>query len=113
MDIYKSIRKLAKRITSQNLYAYTKELGGIRLFYNEVNLSKPQQFYLYYLNFYDVINNDISAHHISKYVFNSDIIEDAYMKWRREEGFNKEINAHNKNKETTTLVKGSKIVFKK
>jgi hypothetical protein len=113
MDIYRIIRKLAKSIESQNLYSYVKDIKSIRLFYNEFNLSKLQQLYLFYLNFYDVINNDINIHHISKYVFNSDVLEDSYMKWRREEGFNQEFTSSDKKKNSTTLIRGTKIIFKK
>lgn len=78
------IRKLAKKIDSQNLFAASKELNNIRLFKNTIDLSKIQQIYLSYLFFYNNLNTDIELKKVSKKVIENEIYEDSYNLWKRE-----------------------------
>jgi hypothetical protein len=104
------IRKLAKQIQSQNIFIASKEMNGIRLFENEINLSKIQQIYLSFLYFYDTINRDLQIDKISPHIFDSDLYEDSYMLWKREIGKDYTSKPDNQSKDVK-LVKGTNIKF--
>lgn len=108
MNIYSSLRKLAKSIKSQNLFLASKEINNIRLFKNSFDFSKLQEIYLSYLYNYDAISRDIIIDKISKHVFDSDIYEDAYLIWKRKNG-NKPIKDNNL--KDVNMVVGKEIKF--
>ena len=77
------IRKLAKCNYYQTIYSQEKNLG-IRLFDNESNLTYAQVVFLNYLSFYSALYFDYSAGEVDDRVFESQIREDAYMYFRRQ-----------------------------
>lgn len=86
MNIFLSIRKLSKTTYAQNLFLASKEINGIKLFKNNLDLSKLQQLYLSYLYMYNGIMQDIQIEKISKHVLDNEIYEDSYLLWKREKG---------------------------
>jgi hypothetical protein len=108
MNIYSSVRELAKSIKYQNLLIATKEISSIRLFKNEYDLSKLQEIFLSYLYTYDMISKDIITEKISKHVTDNEIYEDSYLLWRKQKKDTEE-------KKTTmndiSLVAGKEIKF--
>lgn len=111
MNIYSSIRKLAKTIGSQNLFHATKEMNGIKIFKNDIELSKIQQIYLSYLFMYSSINQDMQLENISKHVIDDEIYEDAYMKWKKEKG--KDTDKKDNSQKELKLVMTNTIKFPK
>ena len=81
------IRNLAKSAKFQNLYHSVKEINGILLFKNSVDLTWLQQIFLSYLYFYSSLNIEIAVHKLSEKIFDNFIYEDAYMLWKREVGY--------------------------
>ena len=82
MNFEKYIRKLAKKISSQNLFVAAKDLSEIKLFKNNINFSKLQNTYLSYLYFYKSIYEDIYANKVSKKVIENKIYEEAYAYYK-------------------------------
>jgi hypothetical protein len=109
MDIYTSIRELAKSIHAQNLFIAAKDISSIKLFKNNFNFSKIQEFYLNWLYNYDVIFRDILIEKISKHVTDNNIYTDAYLLWRKE-NINKKDKSSNKRNDVS-LVVGKTINF--
>ena len=107
MNIYQSVRNLAKLPRFQNLFIASKEIG-IQLFTNKIDLSKLQEIYLNYLYMYDSIFKDIAYYNISKKIIDNEIYEDSYILWKRE---NKKEKIDN-NKDLH-LVPGNRINFPK
>ena len=76
------IRKLAKNNKNLNLFSASKELNGVRLFRNDIDLSKIQNLFINYLYFYYNLNQNISTGEVSKDVLKSEVREDAYSVWQ-------------------------------
>ena len=72
------IRKLAKKVESQNVFSACKEISSLQLFENRTDLTKIQQIYLSYLFFYSNIFTDIALKKVNENVLNYEIDEDAY-----------------------------------
>ncbi|KKK88762.1 hypothetical protein LCGC14_2739890 [marine sediment metagenome] len=83
IDCNHLIRKLAKCNYYQTIYSQEKNLG-IRLFNNEANLTYAQIIFLNYLAFYSALYFDFSAGEVDERVFDSEIREDAYMYFRKQ-----------------------------
>lgn len=79
-----SLRNLAKQVEHQNLFIATKEINGIKLFYNDSDFSRLQQLYLYYLYFYNDLYMDISLKKVSEKVLDNFIREDSYSYYKRQ-----------------------------
>ncbi len=107
-NVYSILRLLAKSVKSQNLFLASKEINGINLFHNNVNFSKIQDAYISYLYSCDSINKDIAIDKISNHVFDSEICEDAYLLWKRN---NKITDKKEKKQNDINLVVGNKINF--
>jgi hypothetical protein len=107
-NIYQNLRLLAKSVKSQNLFLASKEINGINLFRNLCDFSKIQQIYISYLYNYDNINRDIVLDKISKHVFDSEINEDAYLFWKRN---NAHLDKKDNKQSDVNLVVGNKINF--
>jgi len=103
MNIYDSLRKLAKSNRAQNLFSISKELSSIHLFRNSCDFSRIQEEYLLYLYMYESLARDVITDKISKHVYDSELYEDAYLLWKREKG--------NKIEETKNEVKDVKLVM--
>ena len=78
MNFGTCLRKLAKSISSQNLFIAAKEINGIKLFENSIDFSKIQEQYLSYLYFYKSLYEDIYSKKVSDKVLTLEIYEDAY-----------------------------------
>jgi len=113
MNIYESLRLLAKSIRGQNLFSAAKELSSIQLFENKFNLSKIQEIYLSYLYTYEMLNRDIIIDNISKLVTSCEIYEDAYLLWKRQHKKENKVNQNEPEKKSKDmhLVCGNKIIF--
>ena len=111
MNIYSLLRELAKSIKSQNLFIAAKEINGIRLFRNSLNLSRIQELYLSYLYNYDTINRDIIIEKISKHILDEEIYADAYLLWKRKNI--KKVNLKDNKKSELSLIPGKVIKFPK
>jgi hypothetical protein len=109
MNIYSQLRELAKSIRAQNLFVAAKEINGIRIFKNLYDFSKLQEIYLSYLYNYDAINRDIIMEKISEHVFDSEIMEDAYLLWKRKNM--KKLNIKDNKQNELKLVTGKTIIF--
>lgn len=111
MNIYSLLRELARSIRMQNLFVATKELNGIRLFKNQLNLSNIQSIFLSHLYSYDSISRDIILENISKHVLDEEIYTDSYLLWKRK-NFRK-TNIKDNKKSDVNLVTGKHIKFPK
>jgi len=85
MSIEKEIRKLARSTYYQNLYKAAKEIGSIQLFENKTNFSGLQSVFLFWLNVYESLYQDLTQKEW-KYL-DDDVIEndtrcDAFLYWR-------------------------------
>lgn len=109
MNIYSKLRELARSIRAQNLFVAAKEINGMRIFKNVYNFSKLQEIYLSYLYNCDAISRDIIMDKISEHVFDSEILEDAYLIWKRKNI--KKINIKEDKQKDVSLVVGKKIKF--
>jgi hypothetical protein len=109
MDIYTKLRELARSIKAQNLFIAAKEIHGIRIFKNMYDFSKLQEIYLSYLYSCDAINKDIIMEKISEHVFDSEIMEDSYLIWKRKNF--KKINVKTDKQKDVSLVVGKEIKF--
>jgi len=110
-NIYSALKILAKTIKAQNLFTAAKEMACIHLFHNNVDFSKLQEFYLSYLYHYDNLNRDILVEKISKHVLDSDIYEEAYLLWKKQD--TKKTNRTDKKQNELNLVTGKHIKFPK
>jgi len=79
-----ALRKIAKSSKWQILYNRAKELGTIKLFENDSDLSKIQIMFLYYLELYASLYRDLGSNepYISEKVINDELRTDAYVLWR-------------------------------
>lgn len=108
MNIYYTLRKLARSVRVQNLFVVVKEVNNIRLFKNSFDLSNLQNLYLSYLYNVSMINTDIIIDKISKHVFDSEITEDSYLIWKQK---NNKIDKKDNKKNDINLVVGKHINF--
>lgn len=108
MNIYSAVRKLAKTVSAQNMFHAAKEMNGIKIFRNEIELSKIQQIYLSYLFMYSSIGQDIQLEKISEHVTDDEIYEDAYMKWKKER---KDVTKKDNSQKDLKLVMSNTIKF--
>ena len=108
-SIYKLLRELAKSVRAQNIFVAAKEINGIRLFHNDNDFSKLQEIYLSDLYNSNAISNDIVFEKISEHVFDSEIMEDAYLLWKRKNM--KKIDKKDNKQNDVNLVVGTKINF--
>ena len=84
----KEIRKLARSDYWQNLYKSSKDCSGIHLFENITNISGLQTLFLYWLNIYDLLFNEIRDRewiYLSEAVIKDDCRTDAFLYYRGKE----------------------------
>lgn len=107
----KILRKLAKSVKFQSIYRRAKESGMIKIFYNDFNLSKIQEWFLYYLEVYSMLYQDLANKelYISEDVINNDLRCDAYLFMKSKIKDKKDP----KKKETTTSSKIPSIIFRR
>jgi hypothetical protein len=113
-NIHSYLRKLAKRVSSQNLFAASKDMGCFQLFLNKTDLSKLQQDYLSYLYFYYNLYQDIYSKKVSEKVLNNEVFEDAYSYYKNKHSEDKpEKSSGKKRKLSAVFSKDNKINFSK
>ena len=82
-----SLRNLAKSNKYQLLYNKAKDFSSLKLFYNDIKLSGIQIYFLYYLEMYKILYDDLALgkKFISEDVIKDSIRTDAYLLWKQEE----------------------------
>jgi hypothetical protein len=80
----KILRQLARSYKYQTLYARAKDLGTIRLFSNNDDLSYLQSLFLHWLEVYSSIYTDIATgeDNIDYEILEDDLRTDAYLYWK-------------------------------
>ena len=88
-----TLQTLARSNVAQTLYRHTKEIGSLRLFNNDTDLSHLQILYLYYLSLYESLYTDLSMgeEYLTENVINDELRTEAYLLYRK-------VNRKNKNK---------------
>jgi len=91
-----ALQNLAKSNNAQIIYHRAKDLGTLRLFNNDSDLSQIQIMYLYYLELYSMLYMDLQMQeeYISEDIINDDLRCEAYLLYRR-------INKNKKQKSNT------------
>ena len=93
-----ALQKLARSNTAQTVYRHIKEIGSLRLFNNDTDLSHLQILYLYYLSMYERLYTDLSMgeEFISEEVIKDDLRVEAYLLFKRVNRRNKKLNTNKK-----------------
>jgi len=93
-----SLQTLARSNTAQTIYRHTKEIGSLRLFNNDTDLSHLQILYLYYLSLYESLYNDLSMQeeYLTQEVIDDSVRVEAYLLYKRVNRKNKKQNANTK-----------------
>jgi hypothetical protein len=81
-NIWGNLCELAKSIRYQNLFTASKEIHGIKLFRNSMDLSNIQSLFLSHLYNFDSISRDIIIDKISKHVLDNSIYWNSYLIWK-------------------------------
>ena len=82
--------KILKKVTRSNkwqlLYNRAKELGTLRLFKNDIDLTKIQIWFLYFLEMYSSLYTDLAMDedYISEDVIEDPIRTEAYLLYRKD-----------------------------
>jgi hypothetical protein len=81
----KALQVLARNNNSQLLYRNAKELGTLRLFNNDTDLSQIQITYLYYLSLYEMLYTDLQMQeeYLSEEVINDELRCEAYLLFKK------------------------------
>lgn len=108
----KAIKKLAKSNKYQILYSRLKEIGSLKLFKNDYDLSKVQDWFLYFLEMYHILYTDLQSNkdYISQAVIDDDMRTEAYLLLRRTENTK---NKPKRNKEIDVSNPVPSVVFKR
>ena len=106
----KLLRKLAKSNRFQSIYRRAKESGMIRLFKNDFDLSIIQEWFLHYLEVYNLLYKDLvnGEKYITMDVIESDLRTDAYLLLKSKTNNKKE----DKKKEVNTSSTIPSVIFK-
>ena len=80
------LQKIARSGEHQTLFNRTKEIGSLRLFRNSSDLSSVQNYYLYFLELYSMLYNDLSskAEFLTEEVIQDTLRVEAYLLIRKE-----------------------------
>ena len=83
---FKLLQKLSRSNKWQILYNRAKELGTLRLFKNDIDLTKIQIWMLYFLEMYSSLYTDLAMNEdfISEEVIEDDLRCEAYLLYRKE-----------------------------
>jgi len=83
---YRLLKKLARSNKWQVLYNRAKELGTLRLFKNDMDLTKIQIWILYFLEMYSSLYTDLAMNEdfIDEDVIEDDLRCEAYLLYRKE-----------------------------
>jgi hypothetical protein len=106
------LKKIARSNEAQILYNRAKELN-IRLFNNDNDLSKMQIWYLYFLELYHILYQDLNTgeDYISEEIIDDDIRTEAYLLLRKERKEKKEKSSTRRLIDST--IKQDSVVFKR
>ena len=82
---YKLLKKLTRSSKWQVLYNRAKELGTLRLFKNDIDLTKVQIWMLYFLEMYNSLYMDLAMNeeYISEEVISDDLRCEAYLLYKK------------------------------
>jgi len=104
------LRKLAKSNRFQALYRRVKESGFLKLFKNDYDLSKIQDIFLYYLEIYYMLYQDLAEKkpYLTEEVIDNELRTDAYlfMKFKHK-------SKNDKKREVTTASNVPSVIFKR
>jgi len=105
-----ALQRLARSNTAQTIYRHIKEIGSLRLFNNDTDLSHLQVLYLYYLSLYESLYTDLSMGEdfITEQVIEDPIRVEAYLLFKRVNRKNKKLN---KNKSITDKSGADSLIF--
>lgn len=101
---YKLLKKIARSNRWQVLYSQAKELGTLRLFENDIDLTKIQIWMLHFLGMYSSLYTDLAMNedYIDEGVIEDDLRCEAYLLYRKEKN-------KNENKKNFTGKKDEKV----
>jgi len=107
------LKKLAQSTNAQIIYHRAKEIGTFRLFENTADFSQLQIWYLYYLELYTILYQDLQMNeeYISEEVINDDLRCEAYLYYKKINK-NKKHNLNAKTAQDSSGGRGS-VIFKR
>ena len=88
MNFDETIRQLARSTYYQNIYASSKEMSGIQLFENTSNFSGLQVLFLFWLQVYSNLYEELSQKkwkYLDEKVINNNVRCDAFLYWRKQQ----------------------------
>jgi len=88
MSIDETIRQLARSTYYQNIYTSSKEMSGIQLFENTSNFSGLQVLFLFWLQVYSNLYEELSQKkwkYLDEKVINNNVRCDAFLYWRKQQ----------------------------
>ena len=91
---FEILQKLARSNEHQILFNRIKEIGSLKFFYNDSDLSRLQIYYLYFLEMYSMLYNDLNSgeEFITEEIIEDSIRVEAYLLFRKENK-NKKVNS--------------------
>jgi len=104
------LRKLAQSSKYQCLYVRAKELGNIRFFDNDRDLSRIQILFLQWLQIYYSLYYDLAMKedYISEDVIKSEFRTDCYLLYKSKEKYSKEKQSKQRDR-----VEKTEVIFKR
>ena len=96
-----AIRRLARSTKYQQIYNRAKDLGSIRLFYNDVDFTKLQIYFLHWLEVYGILYSELDAkeNYLTEDVLKDNVRTDAYLLYRKQKRDKKPESTNFNNKE--------------
>ncbi len=106
------LKKIAKSDYWQVIYNRAKEIGTLKLFNNDSDLSGIQVFFLYLLQMYNILYQDLAEKrdYISEEVIEDDIRTEAYLLLRKELRDKK--RKKNNKREVDTSGNANSVIFR-
>ena len=101
---HKLIRKLARSNKWQIIYNRAKELSTLRLFKNDMDLTKIQIWFLYWSEVYGSLFMDLAMNesYISEEVIEDELRTEAYLLYRKEKNKKEKSKKHRDKSERVT-----------
>ena len=108
-----ALQSLARSNVAQTVYRHVKEIGSLRLFNNDTDLSHLQILYLYYLSLYESLYTDLSMgeEFLTQEVIDDNLRVEAYLLYRKVNRKNKQ-KPNNKKSIIDNAGSGS-LIFKR
>lgn len=115
MNFMKALRKMANSSKWLSLYRYSKEIGNLKFFNNEQELTKLQMIFLNWIATYNSLYTDLASgeEFISEDVINDDLRAEAYLLYRSKKYQKKENKTTERNKNIFSNTGIPKIIFTK